>query len=109
MPAAAHPRAAAPAPALAAAPLGPPAGFRLAASSEVLTGTALVGQAVLYRWPVDGWVRGTVTGRSRAAGFSHVVRYGRTSALGSAVVPSLLDAASHGPAGRWVLLRRIPH
>ena len=94
------------APALAAAPLGPPAGFRLAASSEVLAGSALVGQAVLYRWPMEGWVRGTVTGRSRAAGFSHVVRYSRTSALGAGVVPSLLDAASYGPAGRWVLLRR---
>jgi len=94
------------APAPAAAPLGPPAGFRLAASSEVLAGSALVGQAVLYRWPMEGWVRGTVTGRSRAAGFSHVVRYGRTSALGAGVVPSLLDAASHGPSGRWVLLRR---
>ncbi len=59
MTAAAHP--AAPAPALAPAPLGPPAGFRLAASSEVLTGTALVGQAVLYRWPVpDGqWMAGS--------------------------------------------------
>ena len=55
-----------------AAPLGPPAGFRLATSAEVLAGAALVGQAVLYRWPVEGWVRGTVAGRSRAAGFSHV-------------------------------------
>ena len=100
---------AAPALALAAAPLGPPVGFRLAGSSEVRTGTALVGQAVLYRWPVDGWVRGTVTGRSRTAGFSHVVRYGSTSAIGSAAVPSLLDAASHGPAGRWVLLRCLTH
>ena len=27
------------------------------------------------------------------------------SSLGSAVVPSPLDAVSHGPAGRWVLLR----
>jgi len=79
---------------------------RLAAPSEVLSGSALVGQAVLYRWPMEGWVRGTVTGRSSAAaGFSHVVRYGRTSALGPGVVPSLLDEAfeSHGPqaAGRW--------
>jgi hypothetical protein len=66
------------------------------------------------RWPEDGWVRGTVAARSRAAGFSHVVRYGRTSALavGSAatVVHSLLDAAtSHGPwpadSIGWVLLR----
>jgi hypothetical protein len=77
------------APAPAAAPLGPPAGFRLAAPSGVLpvAGSALVGQAVLYRhghgdrWPVEGpgWVRGTVTSRSHAAGFSHVVRYGSTS------------------------------
>jgi hypothetical protein len=96
-----------PPPAPAPAALVPPAGFRLAASSEGLTGTALVGQVVLYHWPVEGWVRGTVAARSRAAGFSHVVRYGRASALGSAVVPSLLDAASHGPAGRWVLLRRV--
>ncbi len=100
---------AAPAPGLAAAHLGPPAGFRLAAASEVLTGTALVGQAVLYRWPVDGWIRGTVAGRSRKTGFSHVVRYGRISALGSATKPSLLDAASHGPTGLWVLLHRLTH
>ena len=44
---------------------------------------------------------------TRAAGFTHVVRYGRTSAPGSAETPSLLDGASHGPAGRWVLLRRV--
>jgi hypothetical protein len=41
-PAAAQP--AAPAPASAAAPLGPPAGFRLTASSEVLLESALVSQ-----------------------------------------------------------------
>jgi hypothetical protein len=105
VPAAGHP--AAPALAPAAATLVPPAWFRLAATSEVLSVTALVGQTVLYRWPEDGWVRGTVVGRSRTAGLSHVVRYGRASALGSAVVPSLLDAASHGPAGQWVLLRRM--
>ena len=103
----AAPSPAAPAP--APAPLVPPAGFHLAASMDGLAGTALVGKAVLYRWPVEGWVRGTVTGRSRASGFSHVVRYSRTSALGSAVVPSLLDAASHGPGGRWVLLQRFLH
>ena len=61
---------------------------------------------VLYRWPMEGWVRGTVTRRTRAAGFTHVVRYGRTSALGSAETASRLDGASHGPTGRWVLLRR---
>ncbi len=91
----------------ALAPLVPPAGFRLAASTEGLAGTALVCQAVLYHWLVDGWVCGTVAARSRAARFSHV-RYGSASALGSAVVPSaLLDAASHGPAGQWVLLLRV--
>ena len=30
-----------------------------------------------------------------------------TSALGSAEKPSLLEGASHGPAGRWVLLQRV--
>ncbi len=79
----------------------------------MLTGRALVagGQAVLYHWPVDGWVRGTVAGHSRTVGFSHVVRYGRISTLrlwsATRMVPSLLDATSHGPAGRWVLLKRL--
>ncbi len=57
-------------PAPTPAPLVAPAGFLLAASSEGLVGTALVGQTVLYRWPVNGWVCCTVTTRSRAAGFS---------------------------------------
>ena len=81
-----------------------PPGFRLADPPEFVSGSALVGRVVLFRWPADGWVRGTVARRSRATGFSHVVRYGPRSALGAAVVDSLLDAASHGPAGRWVLL-----
>jgi hypothetical protein len=94
-----------PAAVVASSPVAP-TGFRLAAPPEILVGAALVGQVVLYFWPSHGWVRGTVHRRSRAAGFSHVVRYARTSALGTAETPSLLDAASHGPAGRWVLLRR---
>ena len=65
-----------------------------------LSGPALVGRAVLFRWQTEGWLRGTVARRSRAAVFSHVVRYGPRSALGAAVVESLLDAASHGPGGR---------
>lgn len=86
------------------APLVPPVGSRVATTGEVRSGKALVGQWVLYRWPAEGWVRGRVVRVSRAVGFSHVVSYGPTSALGAAAVASLLDAASHGPAGRWVLL-----
>ena len=80
------------------------AGFRLATPGEVLGGAALVGTRVLYQWPAEGWVLGVVVRMSSAQGFSHVIRYGRGSALGPAVVASLLDAASHGPAGRWILL-----
>ena len=49
-----------------------PAGFRLAALAEVLTGAALIGRAVLYRWPAEGWVRGKAVRRTLAAGFAHV-------------------------------------
>jgi hypothetical protein len=86
----------------------PPAGYRVALATEVRSGKALVGHWVLYCWPAEGWVRGRVVrvSRAAAAGFSHVVGYGPTSrsALGAAAVASLLDAAAHGPAGRWVLL-----
>ena len=44
---------------------------------------------------VEWWL-----GVTRTPGFSHVVRGGPGSALGAAMVDSLL----HGPAGRWVLL-----
>ena len=80
-----------------------PAGSRLATPGEVRAGQALVGRSILYRWPAHGWVRGRVVRLSRAAGFSHVVRYARGSALGSVEAASLLDAPSHG---RWVLLCR---
>ncbi len=96
-----------PVPDAPAAALVVPPGFRLADVAEVRSGAALVGRQLLYRWPADGWVRGTVQRRSRVAGFSHVVRYGARSALGAAVVDSHLDAASHGPLGRWVLLCRV--
>ena len=68
-------------------PLVAPAGFRLAAPPEVvsLSGPAVVGRPVLFYWPADGWVRGTVARRSRAAGHSHVVRYDRRWALGAVV------------------------
>jgi hypothetical protein len=61
---------------------------------------------VLYRWPVYGWDRGTVANRSRTAEFSHVVHYGRASAIESAAAPSLLvtrlgrGLARPGPAPR---------
>ena len=97
--------AVAPAPA-ATVPVAPP-GFRLAGAAEVPLGASLVGRHLLNHWPEAGWVRGTVLRRSRVAGFSHVVRYGAQSALGSAVVDSLLDVASHGPPGRWTLLCRL--
>ena len=73
-------------------------------------GPGLVGRPVLFycHGPTDGWpgVRGTVMRRSRAAGHSHVVRYDRRSVLGAVAADSLLrvDAASHGPGGRWALL-----
>jgi hypothetical protein len=93
-----------PVPAVALAYPLAPTGFQVAAPADVLTGAALLGRPVLYRWPIEGWVLGRVARVSRAAQFSHVVRYGRASALGAAEVASQLDAASHGPAGRWVLL-----
>ncbi len=58
----------------------------------------------LYRWPVQGWVHGRVVRVSRAAGFSHGVRYARGSALGAGEAASLLGAPSHGPRVRWVML-----
>jgi hypothetical protein len=69
-------------------------------------GAALVGQSILYRWPVQGWVLGKVIRVSQAAGFSHGVCYARGSALCVGEAASLMDAPLHcpGPAGRWVLL-----
>ncbi len=90
-----------------ARPVAPP-GSRLAQSAEALGGKALVRQLILYHWPGQGWVQGRVVRISRAAGFSHGVRYARGSALGAArgEAASLLDAPSslHGSTGRWVML-----
>jgi hypothetical protein len=83
----------------------PPAGYRVACGAEVEAGKALVGKGLLHYRPTIGWVRGCVHGISRSQqGYSHLVKYGQTSAIGHAVAASLLDSASHGPAGRWVLL-----
>jgi hypothetical protein len=86
------------------APLLAPAGFRLATGEELRSGAALVGAWVLYRWPLEGWVAGRVRRVCRRGGFSHVVGYAASSLLGAVVVDTLLDAPSHGPAGRWHLL-----
>ena len=82
------------------APGGASVGFRLAASSD------LVGQAVFYRWPVDqpGWVRGWSQPDRRV-----LAPHALHTAVARVTVPSLLDVASHGPAGRWVFLRRVTH
>ena len=53
---------------------------------------------------LEGWVGGRVRRVCRRAGFSHVVGYASSSSLGAGEVDTLLDAASHGPAGRWHLL-----
>jgi hypothetical protein len=90
--------------AVAPAPLLAPPGFRLARQREFRDGAALVGARVLYQWPTDGWVLGRVRRACRQPGFSHVVGYTSSSPLGMVEVDSLLDAASHGPSGRWHLL-----
>ena len=100
----AGPAAVDPAAAAGSAPPVAPPGFRLAQSAEALGGKALVRRLILYRWPGQGWVQGRVVRVSRAAGFSHGVRYARGSALGAGEAASLLDAPSHGPTGRWVML-----
>ena len=96
----------APLPAQHPAPWVPqvPAGFRISTPLEVTQGPALVGSQVLYLWPATGWERGRVARLCPRAGFSHVVAYGRSTAVGDVVVDTLLDAASHGPQGRWLLL-----
>ena len=86
------------------AQLLPPAGFRLATAAELRVGPALVRAAVLYRWPLDGWVKGRVRRVCKRAGFSHVLGYAASSSLGAVEVDTLLDAASHGPAGCWHLV-----
>ena len=82
-----------------------PSGFRLAQTSEIRCGKALLRASVLYWWPGEGWVRGTVRRISRHPRFSHVVGYSRSSSLGAAAVDTLLDTASHGI--RWALLLPI--
>jgi hypothetical protein len=86
-------------------PISPPSGFRLAQNSEIRCGKSLLRASVLYWWPGEGWVQGTVRRISRHSRFSHVVGYSRSSPLGAAVVDTQLDTASHGV--RWALLLPI--
>ena len=93
-----------PVPTLGSAEPRAPVGFRFALPLETRGGGDLVGAQIFYRWPTEGWQRGRVARACPRAGFTHVVAYGRSSALGAVVVDTLLDAASHGPQGRWLLL-----
>ena len=91
-------------PALAAQAPHPPPGFRFALSHELRGERALTGTKVLYFWPAHGWLQGRVGKICPRTAFSHVVAYRKSSALGAAVVDTLLDEASHGPRGRWLML-----
>ena len=91
-----------------------PAGFPpLAVPSEVVTGSALVGGTVLFRWPTDGRVRGKVARRSGAADLSHLVRRGRLwaaarrrSTRSSTPPPAGPRAAGRSSARPLVVLQR---
>ena len=61
---------------------------------------------MLYWWPDDGWLRGTVARLCSRGAFSHVVAYTRQTAALRGTADTLLDAASHG--SRWVLLSPAP-
>jgi len=91
-----------PSPASPPPPLAP-AGFRLAAPEELRLGHRLVRSHILFYWPSDGWLRGRVTECRRRGQFTHVVSYPRDSPA-AGKCSTLLDAESHGPDGRWVLL-----
>jgi hypothetical protein len=101
-------------PALPPPPL-PPAGFNVDAAPSSELGAALVGRQLIYRWPDDGWQRGTVARLCPRPAFSHVAAYTRqTSAPRGAAdslslslslrgtADSLLDSASY--TARGVLL-----
>jgi hypothetical protein len=77
----------------------------LAAPAELWAGTALVGVQVFCQWPLEGGVQGLVHCVCKRASFSHVVGYTAALQLGDGEANSLLDVASHGPAGRWHVLR----
>ena len=75
----------------------------LGGTEELRLGHRLVCSHILFYWPSDGWLRGRVTECRRRGQFTHVVSYPRDSPA-AGKCSTLLDAESHGPDGRWVLL-----
>ena len=69
-------------------------------------GSPVLGSAILYWWPDEGWQLGRVRRRSRQVPFTHVVGYRLATAAFAGEVDSLLDEASYG--SRWVALRPVP-
>ena len=98
-----------PLPADAAAPPPiPPAGFTVDLAPPGDLRAALVGRAILYWWPEDGWQRGTVAHlclRGQRGTFLHVVAYMRETSALRGTADALLVAAS---CFRWVLLSPVP-
>ena len=84
----------------------PPSGFSIAASAPDCPPAGLVGSKILYWWPEDGWLLGSVAKVSSKPPFSHVVAYhAKTSPGLVGTVDSLLDLASYGQ--RWLLLAAL--
>ena len=63
----------------------------------------MVGSKILYWWPEDGWLLGSVAKVSSKPPFWHVVAYHAKTSPGT--VESLLDSASYGQ--RWLLLAAL--
>ena len=92
----------------AAPPPIPPAGFTVDLAPPGDLRAALVGRAILYWWPEDGWQRGTVAHlclRGQRGTFLHVVAYMRETSALRGTADALLVAAS---CFRWVLLSPVP-
>lgn len=78
--------------------------FRFATVEEVCNRSNLVGMSVLYLWPEMGWLKGKVVSRISRSGFTHRVRYGRSSSTWEhgAIVDTLLSIEWY--TSRWMLL-----
>ena len=65
-----------------------------------------MGNKILYWWPEDGWLLGSVAKVSSKQPFSHVVAYHmKTSPCLAGTVDSLLDSASYWQL--WLLLAAL--